>query len=248
MDWKKKKIPNYKPKILLIYNEDLLKENNKEKDKFYKFKALKLNQIEYSKKINKNNLDVINNNNYHKFYNKKVSIVEPNKKNFFLNKSQSYGNNLRINSMKYMKKINNSNNNLSISTNNNNNNNNNSKSKNNSRNKNNSKNQIEFNKKVRNYLNEKRMMNNNISSPNIHNIKIECKNKLKNLSDINEDNLNFIFNKIHNIENQAKNKQELLKINGGSKNNPNLNNEVCELMIGAINSKLKVLEAIEKID
>ena len=92
------------------------------------------------------------------------------------------------------------------------------------------------------------MNNNNISSPNIHNIKIECKNKLKNLSDLNEDNLNIIFSKINNIENQAKNKKELLKFSGGSKNNPILNKEVCELMIGAINSKLKVLEAIDKVE
>ena len=231
---RKKKIPNFKPKILLIYNEDLLKEINKEKDKNLNFKTLKLNQIEYSKKINKINFNVFN-NNFNKFYEKKI---DSNQKKFVLNKSQSYAENLRLNSKKFIKKINNSNSNLSI----------NNIIKTNDNKK--SKKKIEFDKKVRNYLEEKRKMNNNnnISSPNIHNIKIECKNKLKNLSDLNEDNLNIIFSKINNIENQAKNKKELLKFSGGSKNNPILNKEVCELMIGAINSKLKVLEAIDKIE
>jgi hypothetical protein len=225
--------------ILINEKNNLMKENqklkeiNKEKEKNSNFKTLKLNQIEYSKKINKINFNVFN-NNFNKFYEKKI---DSHQKKFVLNKSQSYAENLRLNSKKFIKKINNSNSNLSI----------NNIIKTNDNKK--SKKKIEFDKKVRNYLEEKRKMNNNnISSPNIHNIKIECKNKLKNLSDLNEDNLNIIFSKINNIENQAKNKKELLKFSGGSKNNPILNKEVCELMIGAINSKLKVLEAIDKVE
>jgi hypothetical protein len=63
-----------------------------------------------------------------------------------------------------------------------------------------------------------------------------------------DENLYLARNRLSCLEEQAKQKEKLLKIKGGIVTNPELGNEVCDLMIGAIKAKLSILGEINEVN
>ncbi len=104
------------------------------------------------------------------------------------------------------------------------------------------------NKKI-DYLNEMRLLRKKSIS------KYDCLNhsKSKNIyieilnskGDFHK-KLNAVNSKLDSLEEKAKLKEQLLKYNGGIKNNPDLGNEICGLYLDSINAKLNIIEDIQK--
>ena len=104
------------------------------------------------------------------------------------------------------------------------------------------------NKKI-DYLTEMRILkkrsvlkNNSVNNSMSNNIYIEI---LNSKGDFHK-KLNAVNSKLDSLEEKAKQKEQLLKYNGGIKNNPDLGNEICGLYLDSINAKLNIIEDIQK--
>jgi hypothetical protein len=60
------------------------------------------------------------------------------------------------------------------------------------------------------------------------------------------DNVENIKIKAHQLEEQAKMKEKYLRYNGGAEKNPELGEDISNMMIDAIKAKLTILESITK--
>ena len=60
------------------------------------------------------------------------------------------------------------------------------------------------------------------------------------------ENVEQIKIKAHMLEEQAKMKEKLLQFNGGTEKNPELGEDVSNMLIDAIKAKLTILESISK--
>jgi hypothetical protein len=56
-----------------------------------------------------------------------------------------------------------------------------------------------------------------------------------------DESIHIAKNKVLVLEEQAKQKEQLLKVSGGVIENPDLGNEVCDLMIDSIKAKLSII-------
>lgn len=90
----------------------------------------------------------------------------------------------------------------------------------------------------------KRRNNNNKSHDNSIYISKDIAKILQDGKGTLDENLYLAKNKIAVLENQAKQKEELLKLTGGAGANPELGNQVCDLMIDSIKAKLSILGKI----
>ena len=90
----------------------------------------------------------------------------------------------------------------------------------------------------------RRRNNSNISHDNSRYISKDITKILQDGKGTIDENLYLAKNKIAVLENQAKQKEELLKLTGGAGANPELGNQVCDLMIDSIKAKLSILGKI----
>ena len=118
------------------------------------------------------------------------------------------------------------------------------------------KSNLEKNEIVRDYLKQRRLINEEIREKKRNNgelTNMECSktNDIKKLikeNKMDENTLRMAKYKLDSLEEKKKQKSLLLKLNGGVGNNPELGEELCDLMIDGINAKLSIIQEIEDMD
>ena len=118
------------------------------------------------------------------------------------------------------------------------------------------KSNLKKNEIIREYLQQKRLINeeereikrNNGELSNLDHSKSNDIKKLMKENGMDENTLKIVKSKLEVLEEKKNQKSLLLKINGGIGNNPELGEEVCDLMIDAINAKLSIIQEIEDLD
>ena len=95
---------------------------------------------------------------------------------------------------------------------------------------------------------EREIKRNNGELSNLDHSKSNDIKKLMKENGMDENTLKIVKSKLEVLEEKKNQKSLLLKINGGIGNNPELGEEVCDLMIDAINAKLSIIQEIEDLD
>lgn len=237
-----KLIPLYVSPISKLITEEDNKNKQEKQNKITKIKDLKSLQINYSKnKVPKPSLKVIEKSNYMR--NEKGSghinnsnIVKP-----YFKKSNSYSNLLRkkiLDRYKERQEQNKSDESLS-------------KNEELLSKKNKNK---KYNNQVLDYLKERRKIKElkkerlkslgRFSSYEYSGTK-EISNLIKS-NGINDDILKVVKTKLDSIDSKRKQKDILLKYSGGTAKNPELSDEICDLMIGSIQAKLNLIKKMDK--
>ena len=237
-----KLIPLYVNPIGKLANEEDNKNKQEEQNKIMKKKDLKTLQINYSKnKVPKPALKVIEKNNFEK---NEKSHNNKNNSNIIkthFKKSNSYSNLLRKKVLdKYRERQEQNGSDESLSKN---------EELISKKNKN-----KEYNNKVLDYLKERRKIKElkkerlkslgRFSSYEYSGTK-EISHLIKN-NGINDDILKVAKTKLDSIESKRKQKDLLLKYSGGTANNPELSEEICDLMIDSIQAKLSLIKKLDK--
>ena len=103
------------------------------------------------------------------------------------------------------------------------------------------------NKKI-DYLTEMRLLRKHVPKFNSMNNSMTKNSYLEILNSKGDfhKKLDAVNSKLDSLEEKAKQKEQLLKYNGGIKNNPDLGNEICGLYFDSINAKLNIIEDIQK--
>ena len=72
--------------------------------------------------------------------------------------------------------------------------------------------------------------------------------KLIKENGMDENILKMAKSQLESLEEKKKQKSLLLKLNGGIANNPELGEEICDLMIDSIQARLSIIQEIENLD
>lgn len=109
---------------------------------------------------------------------------------------------------------------------------------------------------ITDYLNQKRLINEKIREKKRNNGELSKldytqTNDIKKLlkeNGMNEGLLKIAKSKFETVEEKKKQKSLLLKLKGGIANNPELGEEICDLMIDSIQARLSIIQEIENLD
>ena len=117
--------------------------------------------------------------------------------------------------------------------------------------KNNQKNEL-----ITEYLRQKRLINEKIrekkrNSGELPKYDLALTNDIKKLikdNGMDQDVLNLAKSKLENLQEKKKEKSLLLKVNGGIDKNPEIADEICDLMLDSIQAGLSIIEGVENSD
>ena len=109
---------------------------------------------------------------------------------------------------------------------------------------------------ITDYLNQKRLINEKIREKKRNNGELSKldytqTNDIKKLlkeNGMDEGLLKIAKSKFETVEEKKKQKSLLLKLKGGIANNPELGEEICDLMIDSIQARLSIIQEIENLD
>ena len=118
------------------------------------------------------------------------------------------------------------------------------------------KNNNEKKELITDYLNHKRLINEKIRAQKRNNGELSKldytqTNDIKKLikeNGMDEGLLKIAKTKLETVEEKKKQKSLLLKLKGGIANNPELGEEICDLMIDSIQARLSIIQEIENLD